>query len=152
MRKLLQKMPQEMIVLIMPQVYQHFLSLSKNKNAVCVMKCVLKCLHEQSEKSKEINQYLKKFLDTLTLNTQQLINDEYGNYLIQEAFDLVGCQRLGGISEFIVNFFVDSACSKFANNVVLNCVKKHWKKQIDIFQTLKQNLDNKKIVCMYHNK
>jgi len=35
-------------------------------------------------------QQMKRVLDVLTLHTQQLINDEFGNYLIQEAFDLFG--------------------------------------------------------------
>lgn len=141
-----------MIVFVIPQACENFSELSKNKNAVCVMKCVLKALQEKEATSVEIGLQMKRFIDTLTLHTQQLINDEFGNYLIQEAYDLIEESRLSGISEFIINFFYDSSCSKFANNVVIGCIKKHWRKNRSLLQTLKQKLDHKKIVSMFHQK
>ena len=34
----------------------------------------------------------------------------------------------------------------------MSCIKKHWRNNSSIFQTLKQKLDHKKIVSMYRQK
>jgi hypothetical protein len=46
MRKLIQNMPKEMISNFMPAIYENFVEFAKNKNAVCVMKCVIRSLTE----------------------------------------------------------------------------------------------------------
>lgn len=84
--------------------------MAKSKYAVFVVKCALKNMRKIEIQSKEINYELKRFLDDLTLNTQKLINDQYGNYLIQESFQLIEPERLQGIFDYIIKFFVAYSC------------------------------------------
>lgn len=111
MRKLIQNMPKEMLSYFIENLYENFCELAKNKNAVCVMKCVLRALKEGENFNNEVlGNNLKRYLNILTLHTQNLINDEFGNYLIQEAFELISSERLGGISEYIIKHFTDYSC------------------------------------------
>lgn len=76
-------MPHHMLSMFMPHVYTNFSELSENKNGVCVMKCIMRALKGGENNSQDLAYYLRKYIDSLTINTKQLINNEFGNYLIQ---------------------------------------------------------------------
>ena len=52
-----------------------FVELCRDKNGVCVMKCLLKALKDGEVTMYEIAYYTKRILDEVTLNTSLLIND-----------------------------------------------------------------------------
>ena len=85
------------------------------------------------------------------MNTEEIINNEYGNYLIQEAYELFGSSFLKGINETIIRLFPSLGCEKYSASVIQNCIKKYWLYDQCIYQDLKASLHQKKILALYRN-
>ena len=66
---------------IFSQIFTHFVELVNNKNSVCVLKVILKLVTLEEEEL--ICNFRKRLIDNLTLNTEQIIKNEFGNYFIQ---------------------------------------------------------------------
>ena len=145
-------MPKHLIYMFMPDVLANFVAFAVNKNAVCVLKCVLRALKDGETFINEIFYESRKILDSITLNSKELINDEYGNYIIQEAYEVFSIDRMTGITEYILKNFSRCACEKYSSNVLQNCVRKYWPRYESIFKSLKNCLENKNITYMYYNK
>ena len=64
---------------------KHFLKFATDKNAMCVLKYMMKGIksNENIEKTLEIK---KHFINSITLNTDKIIQDCYGNYVIQFCY------------------------------------------------------------------
>lgn len=135
-----------------PQVHEKFIELSRNKNAVFVVQCILSGLKAYETQTHQICQELKRFLDDLALHTPKLINNEFGNYVIQKSFEIIEPERLDGIFDHIIKSFEEYSCEKISSNVVAFCLTRCWKKNSDYFIALKNSLDKKSIRAMYYNK
>lgn len=135
-----------------PQVHEKFVELSRNKNAVFIVQCILSGLRSYETQTHQVCQELKRFLDNLALNTPKLINNEFGNYVIQKSFEIISPDRLDGVFDHIVKSFEEYSCEKISSNVVVFCLTKCWKKNSDYFIALKNSLDKKSIRAMYYNK
>ena len=94
--------------MFLEQTMDYFIEFSMNKNGICVLKSFLRALKGSEEES--VLEFQKKFIMSLTINTETIIKNEYGNYLIQEAFELLGSKVLCGINESIIRLFSILGC------------------------------------------
>lgn len=89
--------------------------------------------------------------DILTMNTEHIIKNEFGNYFIQEAFDLFGINELKGISEFIFSKLRPLAKEKFSSSVICKCISSYWR-GTSYYDRLKSKMNTSEIVELFKNR
>lgn len=87
----------------------------------------------------------------LTMNTERVIKNEFGNYFIQEAFEVFGQEQLKGISEFIFSKFMLFSKEKFSSSVLCKCISNYWKGS-DFYDRFKSRLSPADILGLFRNK
>jgi hypothetical protein len=89
-------------------VIEQFLKFSLNKNAMCVLKQMMKKLKDIEDAGfksmdKNENEDLKRrFINATVLNIDRIIQDCYGNYVVQFCFEFFGSERCIRITEMIL--------------------------------------------------
>jgi hypothetical protein len=65
-------------------------------------------------------------INSITLNTDKIIQDCYGNYVVQFCYELFGESRSSGITEMIIEKFVQFSLQKYSSSVVSKCINVYW--------------------------
>lgn len=113
-------------------VQENFLRFSLNKNAMCVLKQMmrkLKDIEEAGFKSmdKAENEDLKKkFINAAALSIDRIIQDCYGNYVVQFCYEFFGCERCIRITDMILQRFPQYSIQKYSGSVLFKCVDSYW--------------------------
>jgi len=89
---------------------ENIVRLSMNANGLCVVKKFLSANKQQKTQTRVIK--------NITLNCTELIQDPFGNYLIQFVFELYGQNNCIEIIKQIVSNVILFSCQKFSSNVV----------------------------------
>lgn len=76
---------------------KNFMKFATDKNAMCVLKYMLRRIKEE-ESQPGIAELKKHFINSITLNTHKIIQDCYGNYVIQFCYELFGETKSSGIT------------------------------------------------------
>ena len=87
----------------------------------------------------------------MSANTEQIIKNEFGNYFIQEAYEIFGEREMREISEFIFSKFRALAKEKFSSSVICKCLSTYWR-ETDYLKGLKSKLNTGEIVELFKNK
>ena len=81
-----------------------------------------------------------QLIKELSANVDQIIKNEFGNYFIQEAFEILGEKYLREISEFIFTKLRALAREKFSSSVICRCLSSYWR-DTDYLNRLKSKLN-----------
>jgi hypothetical protein len=139
-----------MLILFLEKTIKYFVEFSTNKNGVCVLKHIIQRLRLGCDE--KLLDFQRKIIDCLTLNAEKIIKNEFGNYLVQESYEVLGSKQLKGVNETIVRLFSTFACEKYSSNVLQNCIRIYWRKEFKIYDHLKSMISSKKILSLYRNK
>jgi hypothetical protein len=93
----------------------------------------------------------KKFINEVTFCIDKIIQDAFGNYIIQFCYELFGEDKCAGITEMITERFPQFAIQKYSSSVVYKCVSCYWVKK-ESFNRLKQTLTPESIIELFRNK
>lgn len=63
----------------------------------------------------------KFFLDTITRNSLEIVQNPFGNYVIQHILDEWGAEVAKDIINVIINNMISLSMQKFSSNVVEKC-------------------------------
>jgi hypothetical protein len=69
-----------------------FLNFALDKNAMCVIKQMIKRISdlEKSGKSQQAPEARKQFVHSVNFNIDRIIGDPYGNYVLQFCYEFFG--------------------------------------------------------------
>ena len=112
-QKIVRMFPQNKNDFIFIQLNQYAVEISKLKQGVSILQTSLKYANE-SQKQKLIHQILSEI--------SSLINDEYGNYIIQFIVELREKEFNDFIYEYISKNVVSLSKKKFSSNVIDKCI------------------------------
>jgi hypothetical protein len=68
----------------------------------------------------------RKFTNATALNIDRLIQDCYGNYVVQFCYEFFGSERCLRVTEMILERFPQFSIQKYSSSVVLKCVEGYW--------------------------
>ena len=71
MRKIIQNLPPSLLYLLLDKTVKNFVTFSMNKNAICVLKSILKAI-KKLNKDPLILEFQKRVLGALTINLKSL--------------------------------------------------------------------------------
>ena len=103
-----------------------FLEFAVDKNAMCVLKHIIKRISKE-ENNPIIVDVKKNLINSITLNTDKIIQDCFGNYVIQFCYEYFGEVKSSGITEMIIEKFVQFSLQKYSSSVVSKCISTYWK-------------------------
>ena len=92
---------------------------------MCVLKYQMKKMN-QNPKFEPYKELKKQLIRCITINTDTIIQDSYGNYIVQFCYELFGSQKSAGITELILVRFAQFSMQKYSSSVVLKCVAQYW--------------------------
>ena len=78
------------------EVCSRFIDYATNKNAMCVVKQMMKKMNDKeiqnidSSMRTEIEEIKIKFIKIISLNIDRIIQDSYGNYVVQFCYEFFG--------------------------------------------------------------
>jgi hypothetical protein len=81
----------------------------------------------------------KKFINEVTFSIDKIIQDSFGNYIIQFCYELFGEDKSTGITEMIIERFQQFSLQKYSSSVVYKCLASYWTKS-STYARLKQAL------------
>ena len=114
------------------EVYKNFIPLCKNKHGCCVIQ---KCLESGDDNQKN------KLLELSNINCENLINDQFGNYVIQFILNLniklINSKVFQILSKD--NNLISLCKEKYASNVIEKFLINKCQESIDIINTLLKN-------------
>lgn len=93
----------------------------------------------------------KNLINSITLNTDKIIQDSYGNYVIQFCYELFGESKSSGITEMIIEKFVQFSLQKYSSSVVSKCLATYWKDK-SYPSKIKEVLKIDGVIEMYRNR
>lgn len=128
MQKIIKIFPLERTIDFYYIVNANFLKFATDKNAMCVLKYMLRRIKE-SENHPITTEIKKHFINSITLNTDKIIQDCYGNYVVQFCYELFGEAKSSGITEMIIEKFVQFSLQKYSSSVVSKCINIYWTNQ-----------------------
>eukprot|EP01017_Pseudomicrothorax_dubius_P043912 TRINITY_DN7378_c0_g1_i3.p1 TRINITY_DN7378_c0_g1~~TRINITY_DN7378_c0_g1_i3.p1 ORF type:complete len:252 (-),score=49.14 TRINITY_DN7378_c0_g1_i3:65-760(-) len=88
-----------------------FVHMANHQYGLCVLKAIMTKVKEDERRVHEI-------IDLLTKSTDQLVQDQYGNYAIQHAFDIYPSYKLSGVLDKVLAKISQLSIHKFSSNVV----------------------------------
>ena len=97
------------------QLEKEFIRLCKNSYGICVLKCFMKKIQNNDES-------IAKIIKNISENLDAVIQDPFGNYIVQYAYEMYGEAKCKKITDEIVNNFTQYCIQKFSANVVDNCI------------------------------
>lgn len=68
----------------------------------------------------------KHFINSITLNTPYIIQDNYGNYVVQFCYELFGEAKSSGITQMILEKFHQFSLHRYSSSVVWRCINTYW--------------------------
>jgi len=119
-----------------------FLEVANNAHGLCVLKQLM-------TKVEKVTEFKREIINLIHINFEELVQNPFGNYAIQHAFDVYvrDCEKL---IEKVVEKVIQYSNQKFSSNVVEKCIsissqemKKRFAKEI---------LKNDRIVEIMKNK
>lgn len=78
------------------EVCSRFIDYATNKNAMCVVKQIMKKMNDKdmsnidNSMKNELEDIKKKFIKIISLNIDRIIQDSYGNYVVQFCYEFFG--------------------------------------------------------------
>ena len=104
---------------------EQFLKYATDKNAMCVLKYMLRRIKEL-EQNQLIFEVKKHFINSITFTTDKIIQDCYGNYVVQFCYELFGETKSSGITEMILEKFAQFSIQKYSSSVILKCLRSKY--------------------------
>jgi hypothetical protein len=95
---------------------------------MCVLKQMMKKLKDiqdsgfKSVSRNEVEDIQRKMINAAALNIHHIIEDCYGNYVVQFCYEYFGSERCARITEMIIDRFPQYSMQKYSGSVVLKCV------------------------------
>jgi len=109
------------------------LAYGTDKNAMCVIKVMFLRISEGTEmkiKNYAILEELRKnFIRSVIFFMNQIIQDCYGNYIIQFCYEMFGEEKCHRITDIIIERFFQFSIQKYSGNVVFKCINSYWTKK-----------------------
>jgi len=111
-------------------------------NGICVIKKII-----NGNKNLDIR---NKIIELIKLNGLEIIQNPYGNYIIQHVLDVWGCEYCKSIIKIIHDNIISLSMQKFSSNVVEKCLdlinpnlRKQWIKDIFNYSKISSIVKNK---------
>ena len=105
---------------------KYFVDFALNKNSICVLKQMMKKIKvvevEHSFDESVLKELKKNFMSPLMMNFDKIIQDSFGNYVVQFVYECLGEYYCVGITEMILKRFIRYSLHKFSGNVVYKCI------------------------------
>lgn len=95
---------------------------------MCVLKQMMKKLKDIQDSDyrninrNEVEDIQRKLITAAALNISHIIEDCYGNYVVQFCYEYFGSERCVRITEMIFDRFPQYSMQKYSSSVVLKCV------------------------------
>ena len=127
---------------IYKEMNENLLDIITTKSGCCVFSKILINITEEDFNS---------MIDIILANKEKLINDEYGNFILQRIIKLGNVKFNEKIFEFVKNNIVAFSCQKFSSNVVESCIGNDPPRQDVINKLIEKNNINQLILDQYGN-
>ena len=120
------------------EMNEHLIEISKIKQGCCVFPKVLNNIREDD---------LANFINNIIKNLDTLINDEYGNFIIQRIIKLNRENYNNQIFDLIKNKIVQLSTQKYSSNVIETCIFENINIREKVMEKLieKNNVTN--LIC-----
>ena len=120
------------------EMNEHLIEISKIKQGCCVFPKVLNNIREDD---------LANFINNIIKNLDILINDEYGNFIIQRIIKLNRENYNNQIFDLIKNKIVQLSTQKYSSNVIETCIFENINIREKVMEKLieKNNVTN--LIC-----
>ena len=120
------------------EMNEHLIEISKIKKGCCVFPKVLNNIREDD---------LANFINNIIKNLDTLINDEYGNFIIQRIIKLNRENYNNQIFDLIKNKIVQLSTQKYSSNVIETCIFENINIREKVMEKLieKNNVTN--LIC-----
>ena len=120
------------------EMNEHLIEISKIKQGCCVFPKVLNNIREDD---------LANFINNIIKNLDTLINDEYGNFIIQRIIKLNRENYNNQIFDLIKNKIVKLSTQKYSSNVIETCILEGCNIRDNVIEKLieKNNVTN--LIC-----
>ena len=129
---------------------QNFLKFATDQNAMCVLKYMLRRIKEH-EHNPSLFEIKKHFINSITFTTHKIIQDRFGNYVVQFCYELFGEAKSSGITEMILERFSAFSLQKYSSSVLLKCINTYWTDRAYLHR-LKDTLKSDGILDMFKNR
>ena len=133
-------MPKSMLLEFTSLSVQSLAEFGTHKNGVCVMKSLLRAL-SRAENNQADCETSNLILSMIIQCTFELINNEFGNYLIQEAYERFGAERLFYLNQIVYLNVYRFSLEKTSSNVVIQCLKKYWVGYPELYACVENSLE-----------
>jgi len=124
------------------QIVENFLKLVLDVNGICIAKAFI-----SSNSSTEVK---KRLLDAIITNCLEIVQNPFGNYVIQEIFERWGIDYCSEVLKILHNNIISLSMQKYSSNVVEKSIEMpdiNIKRKI-----LKELFFNPKISSLLKNK
>ena len=114
--KILEHFNIELLIQVISLICNDFLFIANNPNGLCVVKKVIEVANN--------TMYFDIVNEQLTKNALLLIQNPYGNYTLQHAFDVWDISQCEGIIAQFQSNLVYLSIQKYSSNVIEKCLEK----------------------------
>jgi hypothetical protein len=96
LQKIINVFPLKYTIPYFYEICSRFIEYATNKNAMCVVKQMMKKMNEKEMQKvhnslkTEIEEIKKKYIKIISLNIDKIIQDSYGNYVVQFCYEFFG--------------------------------------------------------------
>lgn len=149
-QKIINSFPVHLTVQFYEAANEKFVQFATDKNAMCVLKYMLKKI-KALESDPQVVEIRKHFINSITFNTEKIIEDCYGNYVVQFCYETLGESKSSAITENIIERFVPLSLQKYSASVILKCINIYWTDHSYV-DRLKDSLRPDGILEMFRNK
>lgn len=130
---------------------QNLMAFALDKHAMCVVKQMMRRLRQlEQEDMPGVEAVRRQLLTEVTFGVDRLINDSFGNYVIQFSYELFLADKCAGITERILSRFAHYATGRYSSNVLLKCISTFWTDR-RLYLSLR-TLSNAHIADIFRNK
>lgn len=149
-RKLIKSFPANFLLNFANECTENFVKMVLDKNGICVVKAFFSIM-KSCEENSSLFDIKKKMILQMVFNIDPIIQNQFGNYIIQEAFEQFGERTMQGVSDMLIENFGYYSTERYASNVILKCIREYWH-NFSVYDSLREKIRNSDISSMYKNR
>jgi hypothetical protein len=128
-------------------VNQDLISYALDKNAMCVIKQMIRRVSDLENSKREILavDMRRQIIHSVNFNIDKIIGDPYGNYVLQFCYEHFGEEKCGAITDRIIDKFTQFSLQKYSSAVIFKCINTYWTNK-ETLMRLKNTLNSDAII------
>ena len=130
-QRILQRLPHSHNRFVFEAVALHVNDVARHRHGCCVIQRCLDFNNENGNESRARTQLVSRIVDTSI--TLDLMQDAYGNYVVQYVLDVCGDDEAAAVCESVVGNIAPLAVQKFSSNVIEKCLERSSDRVQDLY-------------------